>query len=361
MAFKVDGGAATIKHTQPTHHTHHTQPKASTHHEPHQGQAGKIGEGLMAAAMKAAQLAKLFAANASHGGAKPAVTGQPTDAAYREGAPQRPPIFHDNGFLQNPNNPNDPNPMPTRSPSFGDRFKLLQWKGILEAAEAGQSVSGVPHNNIPDALAAYRHFLYGDGADRTFSYERFVSGDEAGRTTLQNATRDLQLAAENKYAEMVARDPSLRDKPLTFQLTGSSIPVGADPDIEPELAARYPYPRTENWQKAIGAHRIWMSGTVTVTPSATPGGKPQFTMNETLHAEDRYNFNPGSADISTGIFDKENGVFEQTGLAHQYMNYATLERHVSWDKGSLQNGVSTRPDPSRDREPQGNRRARNRT
>jgi hypothetical protein len=46
----------------------------------------------------------------------------------------------------------------------------------------------------------------------------------------------------------------------------------------------------------------------------------------TLHAEDRYNSNPDAADIATGPPDAENGRFEQTGLAHQYMNRTTLGR-----------------------------------
>ena len=35
----------------------------------------------------------------------------------------------------------------------------------------------IPHHDLPDALAAYRHFLYCKGADRTFSYERYVASN----------------------------------------------------------------------------------------------------------------------------------------------------------------------------------------
>jgi|GEM_PF-1841915 len=361
MAFKVDGGGATAT-AQALNQQPSVKAKSQTANQgADENFVGQIADKLWGGTLKALQVAQLWAAQATTAAAKPTPQANPTDASYRVGPPQRPPIFHDNGFLQNPNNDSDPNPMPTRSPSVGDRLKLAEWKAKLELAEAAQGVPFVPHNDIPDGLAAYRHFLEGGGRDRTFSYERFVSGDESGRTTLNNATRDIQLAAENRYAEMVARDPSLRNKPVTFQLTGGEIPVGADPDIEPELAARYPYPTTENWQKAIGAHKIWMSGTVTVTPASTPGGRPQFTMDMTLHAEDRYNFNPNSNDIATGTPDEANGIFEQTGLARQYTNYATLGRRVGWEQGRPQEATSTRVDPSRDREPQDNRRARNRT
>ena len=288
----------------------------------------------------------------------PAPPTPQTDATYTEGAAKRPPIRHDNGFLQNPNDPSDPKPQPTVAPNFGDRASLAWWKTKL------QGVPFAPHNNIPDGLAAYRHFLEGNGKDRTFSYERYVENDTSGKTTLQNATRDIQIAAEQKYAEMIAADPSLKGKPVTFELTGTAIGAGGSGGgtvKQQELAKKYPYPQTENWQKAIGAHSIWTSGTVTVTPPVKPGEKPQFQMDMKLHAEDRYNFNPGAQDIATGTPDAENGRFEQTGLAKQYMNYATLDRKVSWSQGNVNDATSTKVDTSRQRQPDNNRRARNRT
>jgi len=56
-------------------------------------------------------------------------------------------------------------------------------------------------------------------------------------------------------------------------------------------------------------------------------------MGFTLHAEDRYNFNPGMADIATGTPDSENIRFEITGLAHQYMHNGQLTRTVTWQGG----------------------------
>ncbi len=111
-------------------------------------------------------------------------------------------------------------------------------------------------------------------------------------------------------------------------MTGSQIAVGN--------SDKFPYPTTENWQKAIGGHQIWMSATVSVKP----GDSPSFSMRMTLHAEDRYNFNPGAEDIATGTPDAANGRFELTGLAHQYMNYATLERDVTWTGGKPEAGTS---------------------
>lgn len=255
-----------------------------------------------------------------------------TVATYQAGPPQRPNIQHDNGFLQNPNDPNDPNPIATESPGVGDYAARAEWEGRLAAGRAIQGIPGVPHNNIPDGLDTYDHFLHGNGADRHFSYERFVSTDPAGQAVLTNSTRDTQQGAEAYYNQLVANDPSLANRPVTFQITGSQIPVGS--------SEQFPYPETENWQKAIGGHNVWNSATVTVYPPEQPGGQPRFSMDMTLHAEDRYNFNPGQSDIATGAPDAANGRLERTGLGHQYTNYGTLQRQVTWTQGSPENAVS---------------------
>ena len=269
-------------------------------------------------------------------------TGGSTETTYRIGDPSRPPIRHDNGFLQNPNDPTDPNPIPTVPPSQADKdyydSELNRAKWAQRAIALGlDKVPFTPHElDLPDGIDAYRHFLDGNGTDRTFSYDKFVNDDQSGKTTLNNATTDLQKGVEDLYNQMIARDPSLKDKPITFNVTGGAIPVGD--------SGKFPYPDTENWQKAIGAHVIWTSATVTVNPSSTPGGKPEFSMKMTLHAEDRYNFNPGAHDIATGVPDATRGKLEQTGLAHQYMNYATLDRDVTWTQGSI-NDTTTSKQP----------------
>jgi hypothetical protein len=259
-------------------------------------------------------------------------------ASFRLGAPVRPPIHHDNGFLDR---------FPRRQPTAADRARYAEWRAALELAEAGQHVPLLPHNNIPDALAAYRHFLTGQGEDRTFSYERYVASDTSGRTTLDSALDDAEHGAERIYSRQFS--PHSR---VHFTMTGSAIGAGGrDP--------RFPYPATENWQKAIGAHFIWISAVVDVVIHGH-GHPVQFTMRMTLHAEDRYNFNPGSHDIATGIPDDANGIFEVTGLAHQYMNYATLVRSLQWTKTHPDPPAVSPAHPGRQRQPGDNRRARNR-
>jgi hypothetical protein len=333
---------------------------------------------------------------------------------YRFGPPTRPPITHDNGFLA----------LGRRAPTAGDYAKLALWKAKLEAGEALRP-------DLTDGLGAYRHFLEGEGKPRTFSYERYVQNDTSGRTTLRNAILNIQWGVIQLWKASHKK---------SFSLTGTAIPCGS--------SAFYPYPATENWQKAIGGHQIWLSGDVTVVGGDTPdpadskagthsygsfsvtvaadgaikvrpgdwlskysqalhngdvtriseyarmsGGKlvaidnpdlilagetlyhlpthayhqaaagshePRFSLALTLHAEDRYNFNPNQHDIATGTPDADNGIFEMTGLAHQYDHFATLSRSVSWTGLQLGVGEAVNASHERQRQPDDNRRARNR-
>lgn len=251
-------------------------------------------------------------------------------ATYSIGAPQHPAIRHDNGFLDR---------FHMRAATPEERRRYFNWEVKLELREAAQHIPFVP--NLSDALAAYRHFLGGTGTDRQFSYERYVADDLSGTIALRSAIEEMKEGVESVYASGAAAGQS------SFQVTGTAIPVGA--------SSRFPYPQTENWQKAIGAHYIWLSANVHVDG---PASSPRFTVAMTLHAEDRYNFNPGAADIATGIPDSDNGVFEVTGLAKQYTNYSTLVRTVSWTGHTQPAQISA--SPGRERQPADNRRARNR-
>ncbi|ABB30526.1 hypothetical protein GeomeDRAFT_2218 [Geobacter metallireducens RCH3] len=239
-------------------------------------------------------------------------------AQYAIGPPTRPKnIRHDNGFLDS---------FARRKPTAKDYEEYARWISRLEGVEAIQGVPFVPHNNLPDALAAYRHFLRGNGKDHLFSYERFVSSDPSGAVILSSAVLDARQGAELLYGEYFKGQ-----SPVLFQMSGSAIPVGSI------RYPSFPYPKTENWQKAIGAHVIWLSADVDVEIA---NGVHSFVMQMTLHAEDRYNFNPGAADIASGIPDSANGIFEVTGLAHQYMNTSTINRRVEWVGLGSPQGIS---------------------
>lgn len=258
-----------------------------------------------------------------------------TKGLYKIGAAVRPHIVHDSGFSK----------FPKLSPELSDYWALLKWRSMLEGAETLRP-------DLSDGVAAYRHYLDGKGKPRQFSYERYVNSDNSGRMTLRNVILEAQDAAMKLWKD--------NKKPLKFSFTGPPIPCGATDAKLPNIRRSFPYPATENWQKAIGAHVIWLSGDVTVRIFPGTTLPPEFKMNMVLHAEDQYNFNPGAKDIASGIPDDENGKFVVVGLANGYFQSSILRRNFTWKGSSL--GVSSmdstvRP---RQRQPQNNRASTNR-
>lgn len=251
-------------------------------------------------------------------------------AAYAEHDGERPEIAHDHGFLDDGNGNIDESRR--RDPTISDHLARLKWIAKLEAAEALRP-------DLVDGTSAYRHFLFGNGRQRTIDYQRFIDGDSSGARVWQSVLEDARYAAIDHHDRLIGDTP--RAGTWTFQLRTDRVGVGND--------GRYPYPATENWQKAIGGHSIWTEMTVTVemealTPASTetPGeaegeAEPavdyvrRFEVNLTLHMEDMYNFNPGQEDIASGIPDDDNGRFEITGLGHEYLHVARLERGFSFE------------------------------
>lgn len=123
-----------------------------------------------------------------------------------------------------------------------DYDALAEWKLKLAAAETLRP-------DLEKACKAYRHFLDGRGEPRSFSYESYVMNDNSGITTLANAMLDIQDGAEVVWESNESANKQ-------FSITGDQIPCGAN--------LLFPYPETENWQKAIGGHVIWLSGDVNV-------------------------------------------------------------------------------------------------
>jgi hypothetical protein len=227
-------------------------------------------------------------------------------ARYKLGAPTRPvSIVFDNGFLDK---------FKPREPTVSEYAALGKWQAKLAAAEALRP-------DLADACEAYRHFLYGGGLSRTFSYDKYVLNDTSGATTLSHAMLDIQDGAE-----IIWESTGLKE----FEMTGDPISCGS--------TTLFPYPATENWQKAIGGHVIWLSGRVVVTPK--PDGD-WLRLDMVLHAEDRYNFNPDQRDIVTKIPDSDNGIFEITGLAKQFTQTSELRRRIEWKHGTLGTGSTT--------------------
>ena len=242
------------------------------------------------------------------------------DGGWIEGPPARPDIFQDNGFLQNPNDSSDRTPIPTRPCTLAEHAKYQVWS----AASYGAQLLPL----LDDGVAAYQRFVFGRGAPGEVDYEAFLRDDPAGPVVANNLVLEGQRAAEAHYAALVAAHPEAADETLRFSLSGPAH----------RLLYRHPVrpaPATENWQKALGEHAVWSSIEVEVSPPLTAGEPPRFAMKLVLHAEDRYNFNPGQHDNRSGIPDAETGPFEACGLAQQYTNHGTAERSVEWRGGRL--------------------------
>lgn len=231
-----------------------------------------------------------------------------TMGMYKMGSPVRPPIRFDSGFSK----------FPKQDPEISDYFNLLKWIAMLEGA-------AILRPDLSDGIAAYRHFHEGEGAPRKFDYERYVINDKSGQITLKNAILEAQDAAIKVWRK--------NGQPDRFSFTGPAIPCGSIAAGHYYIGKAFPYPATENWQKAIGAHVIWLSGDVNVKnpPTLKTGpSEPEFTMSLVLHAEDQYNFNPGQQDIASGAPDAENGRFVIVGFAQGYHHSSTLRRKFSW-------------------------------
>lgn len=249
-----------------------------------------------------------------------------------------PEIRHDHGHLDDGSGNLDESLR--EDPTWRDRVELLKWIAKLEAAE-------LLRPDLVDGTAAYRHFLTGNGATRDIEYGRFLENDSSGQTVLASALEDTRQAALERHdQDLAGAEPA--EGTRTYQIrTGTMSVTSGD--------ARYPYPATENWQKAIGAHTIWIEATVTVTvtrlrdsSAERPAGEPEegemsssesgppsfsrsFDIEMTIHAEDMYNFNPGDSDIATGTPDSANGRFEITGLGHEYLNRGTFTQSFSFE------------------------------
>jgi hypothetical protein len=251
------------------------------------------------------------------------------------GEARRPNITHDNGFLDR---------YPKREPTADDRKKFAYWLAMLEGAEAlctaqTGSMIGPCGGDLVDANAAYRHFLFGNGKDRHLDYERFVQEDPIGRTLMERLVSDFKY-----HATVLSKDRAF------VKITSEPYYVGGEEGI-------VGYPETANWQKALGAHVLWVSGNIAV--SVSKEHKLLYDAEVVVHAEDRYNFNPGNADVKTGIKDEENGQLELSGLGRQYTNYGELRRQVNWREGEG-SAISKEGSAERKRMPSDNRRIRNR-
>lgn len=293
------------------------------------GQAGLRAFGLDASIAVAGLFSRVpdpVPAGAADPSAPGVVSG---GTGYKVGPYEKPQIHHDNGFLQNPDDPTDPDPMPTREPT---QEEVDYYYDQVLQAELADTFNDVPFLDrldsrlgLDNALPAYEHFLKGNGADREFDYGAYLRDDPAGQATVDSTLSGVRGGADQLYGDL---DQQVGDQPgdsITFEMQGDVRTTGDGLPGDPG------YPQTEDWQKTIGGHSYWSQSTVTVTRQED--GSLLAVADVTMHAEDRYNFNPGQSDIATGAADSERGVLEESGLAQQYTQTGSTEYTTSWTIG----------------------------
>ncbi|SDG51642.1 hypothetical protein SAMN05216553_108445 [Lentzea fradiae] len=256
-------------------------------------------------------LTKAEQAQISDGGAtslaEADVSNKTQDGHYRIGPPDRPDIKFDEDFVYD-----------SKESTTGDHLDKAKWLTKLRGAQA--------LGMMPDGTEMYEHYWKNTGEPKEFDYEKAYRDDSGIRQGVDSEiTRAAAAAAE-----------LIRSGNTNFPMTGHA-------------SVAQPYPTTENWQKAVGGYQVWSHSNVRVE-----GNK--VTMEITVKAEDRYNFNRGQADIATGAGDDENGRFTEIGWAKPFDTHGTITRTVTWEVGPPPAGPTG--EPGEDREPRGSGRDR---
>jgi len=222
---------------------------------------------------------------------------------YEIGNGPRPTINWDNGFQYDPN----------ATPTYGDRIKWRLFQSLTGAA--------IVRGHIPDGVRAYLHYRDGSGTDLGIDYNKAIGDDGGVETGLDNEIAGAQADIERLH-DGVSRSFSVYSK-----------------------SARLVNAETENWQKAIGGHRIWGSGAVTFDPISC-----EYSLMIFVDMEDFYNFNKGQFDIASGLPDNTNGRFEVFGWAKSFYSRGRVSRTVTWKKGNAPETTEVDGEPRRRRD-----------
>ncbi|TDD02300.1 hypothetical protein E1292_23775 [Nonomuraea deserti] len=182
---------------------------------------------------------------------------------------------------------------PDEKPTLDDYKSWFKWRAMLRGGE-------LKREDLKDGLAVYEHYLNGSGEDFEVDFERAYKEDRDIRDSVDYAVEDAKSEAMRLHKESGQSH---------FRMTGGLSSGNSD---------------TENWQKTLGSYTQWGSADVRVE-----GGRA--TMEITVHAEDRYNFNKGAHDIATDKPDDANGRFETLGWARSFRTHGALTRTVTWD------------------------------
>ncbi|MGV9598339.1 WXG100-like domain-containing protein [Streptosporangium sandarakinum] len=201
----------------------------------------------------------------------------PRDGRYDLGPARDPGIPYDDPW------PYDPD----AKPSLDDHAAWHKWRALQLAEEATPG--------FDEAAATFKHYLEGDGSDYRIDYDKAYRDDKLIRDAV-----DAEIRRAQENVERIHRETGRRD----FQMTGEPTAIKQT--------------ETKNWEFALGRHSIWGSADVRIDGD-------QATMDITVHAYDRYNFNREDKWIN-----QENGRFETLGWARSYDTHGSLKRRITW-------------------------------
>lgn len=185
---------------------------------------------------------------------------------------------------------------PDAEPTLEDYANWAKWGALGWGADT--------LNYLPDGAEAYEHYREGNGEPLELDYTKAYNEDPAIKENC-----DRIVAETNRAVQQMIADGQQPPFSITSEFTGA-----------------YPYPETENWQKAIGGHQVWVSADVSYDANGN------VVVETVIHAQDRYNFNRGQADIATGTLDEVNGRFEELGWAHSFDTYGEVSFRSEFDE-----------------------------
>lgn len=213
----------------------------------------------------------------------PGLPNGTSSQGFTVGPPTQPTFSYDEDFDWN-----------SKEPSWQDYVNAAKWKAKLEGGRALRA-------DLDDATAAYARYWENSGEPLRIDFAEAYAEDSTIRSGVDAEVTRARLAAQELIGKG-GREFSMQGAPSA----GNS--------------------QEENWLKTLGAFNQWSDATVSVKGD-------QVTMVVTVHAEDRYNFNRGMADVHTGAPDSDNGRFQELGWAKSFMTSGELTRTVTWSLG----------------------------
>ncbi|MFZ2238801.1 MAG: hypothetical protein WAV90_04575 [Gordonia amarae] len=243
----------------------------------------------------------------TNSGTNPGVSAGPR---YVMGRPTTPHFNTDDDFEWN-----------VSAPNTGDYQSYAKWRTYL--------LGGRIFKDLDDGAEMYEHFLSNKGTRKEFDYSEGYREDPTIRRAVDTEISDSAKAVD----ELVCSGHT------NFSITGDTRTV--------------PQVSTDNWRKTIGSYQQWSHSNVRVEGN-------RVYMDITVEAADRYNFNRGAADVTSGKPDNENGRFVELGWAKPFDSYGSITKTVSWEVGHPPTPGTTLDVGSPQRDPGGEDRADNR-